>query len=50
MDARYLDLDAIKKQAQRKIDWDGGCALPSEVPPEVIIALCNEIKRLREQR
>lgn len=47
MDASLLDLKEIRRRAQARIDWDGGCALPKEVPPDVIVTLVDEVERLR---
>lgn len=42
-----VDLDEVRRRAQARIDWDGGCALPQEVSPETIVALVDELKTLR---
>ena len=49
IDALLLDLKEIRRRAQGRIDWGGGCALPPEVPPEAVVAMVDEIERLREQ-
>mgnify|MGYP001029983454 CR=1 FL=1 len=47
MDISLLNLKKIRRRAQARIDWDGGCALPKEVPPETIVALVDEVERLK---
>ena len=47
MDASDFDLQEMRRRAQARIDWDGGSALPQEVPPEAIVAMVDEIEKLR---
>jgi len=48
IEVALLDLKEIRRRAQAALDWDGGCALPPDVPAEVILALLDEIERLRD--
>lgn len=44
----YLDLDKIKNQCDKQLNWNGGCAIPDPIRPEVIILLIEELRELRE--
>jgi len=44
MDASNFDLQEMRRRAQARIDWDGGSALPKDVPPEVIVAMIDELQ------
>lgn len=49
MDASDFDLQEMRRRAQARIDWNGGHALPKAVPPEAIVAMVDEIERLRKE-
>lgn len=47
MDVSDFDLREMRRRAQARIDWDGGSALPKDVPPEAIVAMIDELETLR---
>ena len=44
--SRTIDLEEIRRRAQARLDWDGGCALPETVAPEDILWLVNRVRAL----
>lgn len=48
VDLDVVDLDEMHRRAQARLDWDGGSALSKDVPPAVIVALIDEVRRLRK--
>jgi hypothetical protein len=45
-----FDIEEMRRRAQARIDWDGGCALPDKVPPEFIVALIKDYQRVTGQQ
>jgi len=50
MDINDFDIEEMRRRAQAKIDWDGGSALPKDVPPEFILALITDYYRVTNQQ
>ena len=44
-----MDLTVMRLHCQARIDWDGGCALPPSIPPDAIIALLDDRKKLLDE-
>jgi hypothetical protein len=50
MDINDFDMEEMRRRAQAKLDWDGGSALPKDVPPEFILALIKDYYRTTGQQ
>lgn len=38
-----IDRKAVRKKAQDRIHWGGGCALPESIEPEEVVCLIDEL-------
>lgn len=49
IDADLINLEEIERRAWAKINWSGGCALPPDTPPDIIVSLVEKVRQLRKQ-